>query len=271
MEQTNELRFEANGFGKRMKSMLKLDFRRMFTMPLFYIMVGVCFVIPILILVMTTMMDGTVTVDPNTGVETIVEAFDNTWQAIGSVSGEESVMAMDLTSMCNINLLYFLVAVFVCIFVSEDFRSGYVKNLFTVRSKKGDYVISKTLIGFVGGVCMLLAFFVGTMLGGVISGLSFDTGVAGVNGIVMCMISKTFLIAVFVPIYVLMSVVGKQKLWLSLVGALGVGMLFFMIIPMMTPLNSGLMNVILCFAGGVLFSVGIGTVSNKVLRKTSLV
>lgn len=271
METRNEMRFESNGFGKRLKSMLKVDFRRMFTMPLFYIMVGVCFVIPILILVMTTMMDGTVTVDPNTGVETIVEAFDNTWQAIGSVSGEESAMSMDLISMCNINLTYFLVAVLVCIFVSEDFRSGYAKNLFTVRSKKSDYVISKTLLGFVGGVSMLLAFFVGTMLGGAVSGLPFDTGVAGNSGIVMCLFSKMLLIAVFVPIYILMSVVGKQKLWLSLVGSLGVGMLFFMMIPMLTPLNSGVMNVILCFVGGILFSVIFGAISNKVLRKTSLV
>lgn len=47
----------------------------------------------------------------------------------------------------NINMLYFFVAVFVCLFVSDDFRSGYAKNLFTVRSKKSDYVISKTLVG----------------------------------------------------------------------------------------------------------------------------
>ena len=36
--------------------MLKVDFRRMFTTPLFYIMLGISLVVPILILVMTTMM-----------------------------------------------------------------------------------------------------------------------------------------------------------------------------------------------------------------------
>ena len=266
-----EPKFESNSFEKRLNSMFTVDFRRMFTMPLLYIMVGVCFVIPILILVMTTMMDGAVTVDPNTGVETTIEAFDNTWQAIGSVRGEGAAMDMSLTGMCNINLVYFLAAVLVCIFVSEDFRSGYAKNLFTVRAKKDDYIISKTVLGFVGSVLMLLAFFVGAVLGGAISGLPFDTGAAGAGGIVMCLLSKMLLMAVFVPIYVLMSVVGKQKLWLSLVLSLCAGMLLFTMIPMMTPLDSGILNVILCLAGGALFSAGFGAISKSVLGKTDFV
>lgn len=267
----SKMKFERNSFGRRLKSMLAVDFRRMFTTRFLYIMVGICLVMPILILVMTTMMDGSVTVDPQTGVETVIEGFKNTWQAIGTVSTEGSMMSMDLTGMCNINMLYFFIAVLVCVFVAEDFRSGYSKNLFTVRAKKIDYVISKTLVCFVGGVLMLLAFFVGTMLGGAISGLPFDTGVAGVGGIAMCMLSKLLLVAAFVPIYLLWSVVGKQKLWLSLVGSFCVSMLFFMMIPMLTPLDSTIMNVLLCLAGGVLFSAGFGAVSGMVLKKTSLV
>lgn len=266
-----ELKFEHNSFGKRLKSMLKVDFRRMFTMRLFYIMAGICLVMPVLILVMTTMMDGSVTVDSQTGVETVIEGFDNTWQIIGTPSSESSAMNMSMTGMCNINMLYFFVAVLVCIFVADDFRSGYAKNLFTVRAKKGDYVISKTLVGLVGGVFMVLAFFVGAVLGGAISGLPFDTGAAGASGIVMCLLSKLLLVAVFVPIYVALSVAAKQKLWLSIVVSLCVGMLFFMMIPMLTPLDASIFNVILCLAGGALFSVGFGAVSNLILKKTSLV
>lgn len=266
-----EVQFAPNGFGKRLKSMMKVDFRRMFTMPLLYIMAGVCLVMPILILVMTTVMDGSVSVDPQTGVETVIEGFDNTWQIIGTVSTESAGMSMDMIGMCNINLLYFLVAVLVCVFTADDFRSGYAKNLFTVRAKKGDYVISRTAVCLAGGGIMLLAFLVGTVLGGAISGLPFDTGAAGVSGIVLCMLSKMFLIGVFVPIYLLWSVVGKQKLWVSLVGSFCVGMLLFMMIPMLTPLDSTVMNAVLCLAGGLLFSVGLGAVSSKVLGSTSLV
>ncbi|MGN1107135.1 MAG: ABC transporter permease [Huintestinicola sp.] len=271
-----EPKFEHNSFGKRLKSMLKTDFRRMFTMPLVYIMLGISVAVPILILVMTTMMDGSVSVDPQTGRETVMEAFDSTWQIIGSVSGESSAddpteAGIDMLSMCNIDLLYFAVAVLVCIFTADDFRSGYAKNLFTVRAKKTDYVISKNLVCFAGGALMILGFFLGTILGGAVSGLSFEMTGFSIYSIIMCMLSKIMLIAVFVPIYLLVSVVAKQKLWLSLVLSLMTGMFLFMMIPMLTPLNATFMNVLICLAGGVLFGTGLGTVSNQLLKKTNLV
>lgn len=257
-------------FKKRLTSMLSVDFKRMFTSTLFYIVVGICFVIPILILVMTTMMAGSTTIDPVTGEETVMEGFTNTWQTIGSLSSENSAMNMSLTGMCNINMLYFFVAVLVCLFVSDDFRSGYAKNLFTVRSKKNDYVISKTVVGFVGGTCMLIAYFIGAMLGGAFSGLPFNTGAAGVSDVIACMLSKIFLVSIFVALDVMISVIAKQRAWLAIVGSLMVGMLFFTMIPMITPLDSGFVNVILCLVGGALFSVGIGAVSNLILNKTNI-
>lgn len=257
-------------FKKRLTSMLSVDFKRMFTTSLFYIMIGICFVIPILILIMTTMMAGSTSIDPVTGEETVMEGFTNTWQTIGSLSTDNSAMNMSLTGMCNINMLYFFVAVLVCLFVSDDFRSGYAKNLFTVRSKKNDYVISKSVVGFVGGACMLIAYFIGAMLGGAFSGLPFNTGAAGVSGVIACMLSKIFLVAIFVALDVMISVIAKQRAWLAIVGSLMVGMLFFTTVPMMTPLDSGIFNVILCFAGGALFSVGIGAISNLILNKTNI-
>ncbi|MBQ7368522.1 MAG: hypothetical protein IJW60_02290, partial [Clostridia bacterium] len=122
MEKNATVAFARNGFYKRLKSMLQVDFRRMLKTPLFYIVVGSCFVMPILILVMTTMMDGTVSTNPQTGEQTVIEGFKTVWQIIGTAGGDMSAaMTMDMTSMCNINLLSFFVAVFVCIFVSDDF------------------------------------------------------------------------------------------------------------------------------------------------------
>ena len=174
-----EATFEKQSFAKKLKSMLKVDFKRMFTMPLVYIMAGVSFVVPVLILVMTTMMGGAAE------GEAAAEGFTNVWQAIGSVSasGGEGAMSMDITGMCNINLMYFLIAIFVCIFVSEDFRSGYAKNLFTVRAKRVDYCISKTAAGLTGGAIMIVLYFIGAMLGGAIAGLPFDTAGFGAGGV----------------------------------------------------------------------------------------
>lgn len=271
----NTVTFEKSDFGKRLKSMLKVDFKRMFKSRLFYILIACALVIPILITVMMTMMDGSVSKDPQTGVETVMEGPENAWQSIGTLPSEDGEAAemggMDVMSMCNINMMFMLVAVFICLFISEDFRSGYAKNLFTVRAKKGDYVISKTLAGFAAGAIMLTAYFIGAMLGGAISGLSFDLmGLSALN-IVMCMIAKIFLMLVFVAIDVIVAVSAKHVAWLSLCGSLGACMLLFMMVSMITPLGSTAINVVLCLAGGLLFSVGLGALSKTILNKTSLV
>ena len=265
---------KKSGFVKRLKSMLYVDFRRMFTIPFFYIMVGIAFVVPILILVMTTMMDGSVSVNPQTGVETEIQGFDNVWQILGAVSnasGGEAAMQMDLVSMCNINMMYFAVAVFVCIFTTSDFTSGYAKNLFTVRAKKTDYVISKTLVGFVASAVIFTAFLLGALLGGGVAKLPFAMSGFVLGNVVSCMLAKIFLSTVFVAVGVLASVISKQKTWLSVLLSLGIGMLFFTMIPMVTPLDSTFVNVVLCLVGGAAFAVGLGAVSNVVLNKTSLV
>ena len=100
-----EQRLEHSSAGRRVKTMLAVDFRRMFTTRFLYIMLGICLVMPVLILVMTTMFGDVSIVDPTTGVETSMGTFTNTWQTIGSYS--DAGMSMDLTSMCNINISAF--------------------------------------------------------------------------------------------------------------------------------------------------------------------
>lgn len=253
------------------KSMLKVDFRRMFKSKIFYILIACALIMPILMTVMMAMMDGSVSVNPQTGVETIVKGPENTWQNIGTLPGGEAMGGNEVFMMCNINMVFMMAAVFICLFISDDFRSGYAKNLFTVRAKKVSYVISKTVSGFLCGGFMLIAYFAGAMLGGAIAGLSFDLHGLTMGNIAMCMTAKVFLMLVFVSIFVLISVAAKQKAWLALCGSLGGGMLLFMMVSLITPLGSTFVNAILCLAGGILFAVGLGAGSNAVLKKTSLV
>ncbi len=260
-----------NGFPQRLGSMLKVDFRRMFKSRLFYILIASALVMPILMTVMMSMMDGSVSVDPQTGAETVVEGPENTWQNIGTLPGGENMGGNEVFMMCNINMVFMLVAVFICLFISDDFRSGFAKNLFTVRARKGDYVASKTISGFLCGALMLAAYFVGTLVGGAIAGLSFDLHGLTAGNIAMCLAAKIFLMLVFVAIDVVVSVAAKQKAWLCLCGSLGAGMLLFMTVSMITPLGSTVMNALLCLAGGILFAAGLGAASNKILNKTSLV
>ena len=260
---TTAITFEHITFWDRLKTMLKVDFRRMFTQPLVYIMLGISLVMPALILIMTTMTGGA------EGAGESAEMFTNVWQSISSLSGAGG--GMSLTSMCNMNLIYFLAAVLGCVFVADDFRSGYAKNLFTVRADRKDYAISKSLVGFVCGVGMLICYFVGAMIGGAIAGLPFTMEGFGAGNLIACLLSKLFLMAVFTSIFLVMSVIAKQRLWLSIVLSLAAGMLLFMMIPMMTPLDATILHPVLCLAGGAIFGAALAVVTTVVLRKTSIV
>ena len=118
---------------------------------------------------------------------------------------------------------------------------------------------------------MLIAYFIGSVLGGAIAGLSFS--LHGLNGgnLIMCMLAKIFLMPVFVSIFTLISIAAKQRAWLAICGSLGGGMLLFMTVSMITPLGSSLVNVALCAVGGAIFAFGLGIASNAILNKTSLV
>ena len=89
--------------------------------------------------------------------------------------------------------------------------------------------------------------------------------------IIMCMLSKLGLVLVFVPIFLVMSVAGKSRLWLSLIGSVGISMLLFMMVSAISPLNATFINVILSFGGALIFSIGIGSISNVILKKKILV
>lgn len=269
MEQS--VSFEKSKFSERLSSMLKVDFRRAFKSKTLYILSATALLMPILMTVMMTMMDGSVSVDPQTGVETVMKGPENSWQNIGTLPGAEQMGGSEIFAMCNVNMMFMAVAVFIGLFIASDFRSGFAKNLFTTRTGRGEYVFSKTLVGFLCGSLLLILYFVGAMLGGAATGLSFDLcGLTPLN-IVWCLLSKIFLMLVFVAIDVLVSVCAKKMAWLSICGSLGGGMLLFTMVSLITPLSATLLHVSLCLGGGLLFALGLGAIGRVVLRRTSLV
>ncbi len=273
-----EKSFDKNTFSKKIKSMLMVDARRVLTSRFFYIMLAIAIVLPVVILVMTSFMEGTENVNPQTGEVTIMEGFDSVWQMLGALPESEekttetahAAGGMDLVSMCNINLMFFISAVFVCVFVCDDFRSGYTKNLFAVRASKSDYVLSKTIVCYLASAVMLVCFFIGTLIGGAVSGVSFATEGFHIGNIANCILSKIFLLAVFTSVYLIMSLLAKQRLWLSVLLSFGIGMIFFTMIPMATPLLATPIHTVICVAVGVAVSVGLGALSTLLLRKIDI-
>ena len=265
-------KFTSFSFKNRLKSMFSVDFRRLFISPIYYILIGISFVIPILVLVMTTLMVGTTSTDPVTGEITVMEPiFTNAWQIIGSLPSNTKEMTLDIATMCNIDMMYFMIAVFVCLFVSEEYRCGYCKNLFTVRGNKIDYVISKTITCFVAGGTILLSFLIGSLIGGKIAGLPFDFNGFNPLNVIMCILSRLLLVLIFVPIYLLMSVIGKHRTWLSMILSFCISMLLFMMVSSISPINSSIVNVIISLILGTLLSFLLGLISNTILKKTSII
>ena len=260
MDNTNKLKFESPSFLQRIKSMLSVDFYRLFHTPLFYIMLIVSSLIPALVLTMT-------------GANEMPDAqtFTNVWQVIESISGANSGAGlMDLATMCNINMVFIFVAIMISIFVSHDYSSGYNKSIFTVHPKKVDYVISKSIVGFISGACMILSYVFGAMVAGLLAGLSFSLGSANILTVLNCLLSKICLMGVFVPLYITVAVFFKQKLWLSILGSFMVGILFYPIAMMTAPLNSTFLNLIMCIAGGILLGLAFGALSTLILNKRDL-
>ena len=58
----NVIKFEKISLVKRVKSMLAVDFRRMLKSKRFYILIACALILPILMTVMMSMMDGSVSV-----------------------------------------------------------------------------------------------------------------------------------------------------------------------------------------------------------------
>ena len=280
----NAVKFEKSRFTSRLGTMLKVDFLRMFKSRTFYIILATALLVPVVMTVMLVMMDGSVSTDPQTGKETVMEGPEYVWESFGTVpstgptpeqdqqDGAAMGGEMDVLAMCNINLVFMGVSVFICLFIADDFRSGYAKNLFTVRARKGDYVISKTLAGFACGALMLILYAVGAMVSGLAMGLKFDlVGGLTLGNFVFCMLAKILLMLVFVAIFTLLAVIAKQRSWLSICLSLGGGMILFMMIPMITPLSASVVHVVVCLVAGILAALGLGLIDNLILKKTSLV
>ncbi|MBE5764685.1 MAG: hypothetical protein E7339_03675 [Clostridiales bacterium] len=267
----NAVSFEKRRFKNRMNSMLKVDFHRALRSKVFYILIACALIMPILMTVMMAMMDGSVSVNQQTGVETVMRGPENAWQNLGTLPGGESMGGAEIFAMCNINMAFMGVAVFICLFITDDFRSGYAKNLFTVRAKRGEYVISKILFGSLCGSLMIIAYFLGSVLGGAIAGLSFELHGLTAGNILSCIIAKICLMPLFVSVFTLISVASKQKAWLAICGSLGGGMLLFMTVSIVTPLSSTIINALLCLAGSALFALGLGAISKLILKNTSMV
>jgi cation transport ATPase len=163
-------------------------------------------------------------------------------------------------------MLFIFAGLLMSIFVAHDYSSGFVKNIFTVHSKKLDYVISKSAVGIFSGAGMIITYVFGTVLAGLLTGKAFDVNV---SGLIFCLISKAFLIGIFCPLFLGIAVFYKNRLWLTIVFTFLFGMMFYPAASVAT-LNSTVITMLLTLIVGAIGAVGFGAISSLFLKKRDL-
>ena len=254
--------FATPTLSSRLKSMLKLDFYRLFHTPLFYIMLGVAAIIPAMVL----SMSGAETMAPDGTMQKGIE-LANTWQIVESLGGSAvAENPLDFAGFANINMLFIFAGLLMAIFIAHDYSSGFVKNIFTVHSKKTDYVVSKSAIGIFSGAGMIITYVLGAVDAGLITGKAFDVEI---SGLIMCLISKTLLMGIFCSLFVGIAVFFRNKLWMTIVFTFLFGMMLYPVGSVAT-LGSTVVTMLIAFIAGVIGAVAIGAVSSLILRKRDL-
>ncbi|MGL5512431.1 MAG: ABC transporter permease [Sporomusa sp.] len=243
--------FESPTLGSRVKSMLKLDFYRLFHTPAFYIMLLIAAIIPAMIL-------GTSGMD-SSGV--------NVWQLVESTGGSAAGdNPLNLGGYANINMVFIFAGLLMAIFIAHDYSSGFVKNIFTVHSKKIDYVISKSVVGIFGGAGMIITYVLGAVIAGLLTGKAFDVNV---SGLILCLISKMFLMGIFCALFLGIAVFFRSKLWLTIVFTFLLGMMLYPAASIAT-LGSTVLTLLVSLIAGAIGAIAIGAVSSLILKKRDL-
>ncbi len=199
MENAKTLQFERPSFSERLKGMLGVDFYRLFHTPLFYIFIVIAALIPALVS-MGAMGEG----------ET-AGMFTNAWQIIAADS--PLYIVHNMGEYANMNMVFIFGGIMVSIFIGHDYRSGYVKQLFTTHAKKEDYMISKTLVSAFSMVCMCFTYLIGGMIAGAATGLPFSID----GGSLVCAIlGKVIMSLGWASLYTFINIIFRRKFGISI-------------------------------------------------------
>ena len=212
MEQM-QLKFEHPSFYTRLKGMLGVDFYRLFHTPLFYIFLGIAAIIPAMVLGMTS-------IETAEGVSQAL--YDNTWQVIAA--NEPLYVVKNIADYANMNMVFIFGGIMVSIFIGHDYKSGYVKQLFTTHAKKQDYMMSKSIIGAFSMASMCITYLLGTVLAGAFVGASFSVNA---GSLICAILGKIIMSLGWASLYTFLNIIFRKYFGISIASSffLGTGIL----------------------------------------------
>lgn len=225
MENTQELTFESPGFGRRLRGMLGVDFYRLFHTPMFYIFLAIAAMIPALLI-------GT------TDAETSM--YTNTWQVIAAET--PLYIVSDMGEYANMNMVFIFGSIMVSIFIGHDYKSGYVKQLFTTHAKKQDYMMSKSITCAFAMACMCITYLLGTVGSGLLVGMPFQVNA---GSLVLAIVSKMIMSLGWASLYTFLNVIFRRYFGISIASSFFFGTGILIIGVAAVAGNSSLLNIFL--------------------------
>ena len=199
---TKELRFETPGFTDRIKSMLGVDFYRLFHTPLFYIFLAIAAIIPAMVSAMTMM--------PDRNGNMMEPLYSNVWQIMAAT--EPLYVIRTVADYANMNMVFIFGGIMVSIFIGHDYKSGYVKQLFTTHAKKQDYMISKSITCAFAMACMCVTYLIGGIAGGALSGYGWSVNF---GSLVVAILGKMVMSMGWASLFTFQSVIFRRYFGIS--------------------------------------------------------
>ena len=235
MNTTREIKFESPTFARRIKGMLGVDFYRLFHTPLFYIFLAIAAIIPAMVSAMTMMPDR----DGNQ-----IALYSNVWQIIAAT--KTLYVIEGIADYANMNMVFIFGGIMVSIFIGHDYKSGYVKQLFTTHAIKQDYMISKTLVCAFAMAAMCIAYLVGGTVGGLLAGYKTDVNI---GSLIIAILGKMVMSLGWASLYTFLNVIFRRYFGISIASSFffGTGILIIGVAAIVESLNlpTGFLNVFL--------------------------
>ena len=203
MKMTREIKFESPTLTERIKSMLGVDFYRLLHTPLFYIFLAISAIIPAMVSAMTMM--------PDQNGNTMEPLYSNVWQIIAAT--EPLYVINTIADYANMNMVFIFGGIMVSIFIGHDYKSGYVKQLFTTHAKKQDYMISKSTVCAFAMACMCISYFIGGTVGGLIVG--YETAVHP-GSLIIAILGKMVMSIGWASLYTFLNVIFRRYFGVSI-------------------------------------------------------
>lgn len=230
---TRELNFESPSFVKRLKGMLGVDFYRLFHTPMYYIFLAIAAIIPAMIL-------GTMGMEnPQTGVAA-APLYTNVWHIIAAQ--KPLYVVSDIAEYANMNMVFIFGGIMVSIFIGHDYKSGYVKQLFTTHARKIDYMLSKTLVCAFAMACMCITYLLGAVAAGLLTGISFEVNA---GALVCALLGKIIMSLGWASLYTFLNIIFRKYFGISIASSFffGTGILIIGAAAILG--NSSVLNIFL--------------------------